>query len=322
MDPRPLVSVVIPVYNRAHLLGRAIQSVRAQTFRDLELVVVDDGSTDGSAGAVPSNEDSRIRVIRLPTNRGVSRARNIGIQAARGRLLAFLDSDDEWLPEKLECQVARFREHGAEANVLVSCRYVRYNDLTHRITTPTRPMPRGDSFDRIVRGQAPLPSCVVMPRAVVGAVGGLDEALPAFADYELWLRLADVSTRFVEIADVLVIKHEHGTRQISGDPDVMLGAFRTLDHKWGVRIRQRGGLSAYRRWRAGFLASVQYVRIRQEVARGRRREAWLQWLYLCRYAPWSLRYAVYGLGLATVGLHAYDLLARAKDSAARRLGSR
>ena len=321
MTACPLVSVVLPVYNRAQFLRRAIQSVRAQTFRDLELVVVDDGSTDGSAAAVPPSEDSRIRVIRLPRNRGVSRARNIGIEEARGTLVAFLDSDDEWLPEKLERQVARFREHPAEDNTLVSCRFIRHDDLTHRISAPSRPIPRGDAFARIVQGHAPLPSCVVMPRPLVKAAGGLDEALPAFADYELWLRLAAASTCFVEIGNTLVVKHEHGTRQISGDPDVMLGAFRTLDLKWGTRIRQRSR-SAYRRWRAGFLASIQYVRVRQAVARADRLEAWRHWLHLCRYAPWSPRYAAYGLGLAALGLPAYDTLARVKDRIARGLGPR
>jgi glycosyltransferase involved in cell wall biosynthesis len=322
MNGCPLVSVVIPVYNRAHLLGRAIRSVLAQTFQNLELVVVDDGSTDGSAGAVAPFEDPRIRVIRLPRNRGVSRARNIGIQDARGHLVAFLDSDDEWLPDKLERQVARFREHPAEDKALVSCRFIRYDDLTHRTATPTRPILPGDAFDQLVQGQAPLPSCVMIPRPVLVAVGGLDEALAAFADYELWLRLADAATCFVEIGDVLVIKHEHGTRQISGDPEMMLDAFRTLDQKWGARIQQRSGRSTYRRWQAGFLASVQYVRVRRAIARADRAAAWRHWLHLCRYAARSPRYAVYGLGLATLGLHGYDALARIKDRVARKLGRR
>jgi glycosyltransferase involved in cell wall biosynthesis len=318
----PLVTVVIPVHNRAHLLVRAIQSVRAQTFEDLELLIVDDGSTDGSAEVATTYEDPRIRVVRLPRRSGVSRARNTGILGARGNLVAFLDSDDEWLPQKLERQVARFRQHPVEDNVLVSCRYIRHDDLTHRVAAPSRPIPTGDPFDQIVEGRAPLPSCVVMPRAAVGAVGGLDEGLPAFADYELWLRLADAGTRFIELEDPLVIKHEHGTRQISGDPDAMLRAFRLLDQKWAARIRRGGGRSSYRRWRAGFLTSIQYVRVRQAVAQGDRLGAWRQWLHMCGHLPWSRRYAIYGLGLAALGLHAYDTLARVKDTVTRRLEPR
>jgi glycosyltransferase involved in cell wall biosynthesis len=321
MTARPLVSVVIPVHNRAHLLGRAVQSVRAQTFQDLELVVVDDGSTDGSAEVVGPSDDPRIRVVRLTRKSGVSRARNTGILHARGSLVAFLDSDDEWLPDKLERQIAHFQQP-EEDNVLVSCRHVRYDDLTDRVAAPSPPIPTGEPFGQIVDGQAPLPSCVVVPRAAITAVGALDETLAAFADYELWLRLADAGTRFVELGDVLVIKHEHGARQISAEPDMMISAFWALDQKWGARIEDRSGRLTYRRWRAEFLASIQYVRIRQAVARGDRRGAWHHWLRMYEHVPWSRRYAIYGFGLAALGLRGYDTMARVKDTVARRLARR
>jgi len=321
-EARPLVSVVIPVYNRAHLLGRAIRSVLAQTFVDLELLVVDDGSSDGPADVVGSFGDPRLRLVRLPRRGGAGCARNVGIGQARGDLVAFLDSDDEWLPSKLEQQIARLRQHSA-GHTVVSCQFVRYNDLTRRLAAPVRAFPRGDPFDQIVRGRAaPIPSCVVVPRSALEAVGGLDEGLPCFEDHELWLRLADASSRFIEVDAVLVIKHEHGTRQISSDPDTMLRAFGILDLKWGARIRERGGRIAYRCWRAWLLGSIQYVRVRQAVARGDRLAGWRQWARTCRYLPWSCRYAVYGFGVATLGLHAFEALARVKDAAARALRPR
>lgn len=320
-DGRPLVSVVIPVYNRAHLLGRAIRSVLEQTFVDLELLVVDDGSSDGIADAVGSFGDPRLRLVRLPRRGGVASARNVGIGQARGDLVAFLDSDDEWLLSKLEQQIARLGQHAA-GRAVVSCQFARYNDLTRRLAAPVRASPRGDSFDQFIRRSAPIPSCLVVPRAALEAVGGLDESLPTFADYELLLRLADASIHFVEVDAVLVIKHEHGTRQISSDPDTMLRAFGILDQIWGARIRERCGRVAYRCWQAGLLGSIQYVRVRQAVARGDRQAGWRQWARTCRYLPWSCRYAVYGLGVATLGLHAYDALARVKDAAARALRSR
>lgn len=98
----PTVSVVIPTYNRAHLVGRAIQSVLNQTYQDFEIIVVDDGSTDNTEEVVKSFNDPRIRYIRHDQNRGGSAARNTGIKMARGEYIAFQDSDDEWLPEKLE----------------------------------------------------------------------------------------------------------------------------------------------------------------------------------------------------------------------------
>jgi glycosyltransferase involved in cell wall biosynthesis len=311
----------MPVYNRARLVGRAIRSVLAQTFVDLELLVVDDGSSDGTVDVVGSFGDPRLRLVRLPRRGGVGRARNVGIGQARGDLVAFLDSDDEWLPSKLEQQIARLRQHSA-GHIVVSCQFVRFNDLTRRLTAPVSTFSRGDSFEQIVRGRAPIPSCVVVPRAALEAVGSLNEGLPAFADYELWLRLADASSGFVELDAVLVIKHEHGARQISSDPDTMLRAFGILDQRWGARIRERCGRVAYRCWRGWLLASIQYVRVRQAVARGDRLAGWRQWARTCRYLPWSCRYAVYGLGLATLGLHAYDALARVKDAAARALQPR
>ena len=101
----PVVSVIIPTYNRAHLIGRAIRSVLDQTYQDWELIVVDDASTDDIPGIVKGFTDGRVKYIRHDENKGAAAARNTGIQAARGAYIAFLDSDDEWLPEKLERQV-------------------------------------------------------------------------------------------------------------------------------------------------------------------------------------------------------------------------
>ena len=108
MAASPQVSVVIPTYNRAHILGRAIDSVLQQTHRDLELIIVDDGSSDGTAALVRGIEDPRVRYVHQQ-NRGVSAARNRGIAEARAEWLAFLDSDDEWLPQKLERQFSALR---------------------------------------------------------------------------------------------------------------------------------------------------------------------------------------------------------------------
>jgi GT2 family glycosyltransferase len=179
-------------------------------------------------------------------------------------------------------------------------------------------MPDGDAFRHVVAGRAPLPSTALIPRGVVDALGGLDERLPALADYELWLRLADASTRFVELPAALVVKHEHGTRQISSDPEALLAGFLALDARWGRRIRERCGDAAHRRWRHRLLASIEYVRVRQTVARGHRLAAWRHWATLAGHAPWAPAYAAYGLGLATLGLGAYEALARLKDAARRR----
>ena len=108
----PAVSVVLPTFNRRALLLEAAESVRAQTFTDWELVVADDGSTDGSAEAVEALGDPRIRVLRLPRVGRAAVARNAGVRAARGEWIAFLDSDDAWEPRKLAVQVDAMRAAG------------------------------------------------------------------------------------------------------------------------------------------------------------------------------------------------------------------
>src|SRR5947208_5049800 len=104
----PAISVILPVHNRADVLGRAIRGVLDQTLKDFELIVVDDGSTDDSASVAKSFGDPRIRIIELGQNRGGNAARNAGVRAAGAPLIAFLDSDDTYLPEKLERVVAEF----------------------------------------------------------------------------------------------------------------------------------------------------------------------------------------------------------------------
>jgi glycosyltransferase involved in cell wall biosynthesis len=109
----PLISVVLPTYNRASMLAVAVQSVLAQTFADLELIVVDDGSTDETPGVLEAIADPRLVRLRSDQQRGAAVSRNAGIGAARGEFLAFQDSDDEWLPGKLERQLSVFADHGS-----------------------------------------------------------------------------------------------------------------------------------------------------------------------------------------------------------------
>ncbi len=122
MARTPTISVIIPTYNRAHLVGRAIRSVLAQTFRHWELLVVDDGSTDNTEEVIQGFlVDPRIGYLRHQSCSGVSAARNTGIRAARAEYIAFLDSDDEWLAEKLERQLEVFRSSPLDGLGLVLC---------------------------------------------------------------------------------------------------------------------------------------------------------------------------------------------------------
>ena len=146
-EDAPTVSVIIPTYNRAHLLPRALESVLAQTFEDLEVLVVDDGSTDGTE-AVVTGYDDRVRYLRQPQNAGVSAARNRGLREARGEFVAFLDSDDEWFPEKLARQVERFRELPDRVGLLYCG--VQFGRRPDREDWTFRPKHRGDVYETML----------------------------------------------------------------------------------------------------------------------------------------------------------------------------
>jgi hypothetical protein len=181
--PRPIVSVVIPTYERRDFVRRAVASVLAQTFVDFELIVVDDGSTDGTRAAL-GNLDRRIR-YEWRENGGVSSARNVGIGLARAEIVAFLDSDDHWLPEHLAVLIEVLSRH-PEA-VLCS--------TSPRFHAGGRQAPDeaevGDALPLLlVENLVGAPSGVAVRREALLAVGGFDERLVVMEGWELWLRLA------------------------------------------------------------------------------------------------------------------------------------
>jgi glycosyltransferase involved in cell wall biosynthesis len=182
---KPLVSVIIPTYNRGWILGEAIESALAQDFRDFELIVVDDGSKDNTL-EILATYGRKITVLRQ-TNKGVSAARNRGIAAAAGQLIAFLDSDDIWLPEKLSRQVEYF---SLNPNALIS----QTQEIWVRNGIRVNPGKRhrkyaGMIFERSLELCLVSPSAVMIKRTLFDAVGLFDENLPACEDYDLWLRI-------------------------------------------------------------------------------------------------------------------------------------
>lgn len=181
----PLVSVIIPTYNRAALVAQAVASVTAQTFRDFEIVVVDDGSTDNTVEALAPWDD--IRILRQPRRQGVAAARNLGATAARGEWLAFLDSDDLWLPEKLARQMAYLADQPGLLMCQTDETWVRRGVRVNKPVSHEKVAGRIflDSLKRCMVS----PSAVVLHRRLLLDHGGFDEDLPAAEDYDLWLRL-------------------------------------------------------------------------------------------------------------------------------------
>lgn len=202
----PQVSVVIPAYNAAPYVVGALDSVLAQTFRDFEVLVVDDGSTDGTAELVVAYGND-VRCIRQ-SNSGVAAARNRGIEASRGRYVAFLDADDMWLRDKLARQLTALRERPSARACYTAFAFSDENLVPSWVQRSRRRASLVD--DLLLLGNVVgTPSTVICERDLVLEVGGFDPALSLGADWDLWLRLA-LRTEFAYIDEPLVRYRIHG----------------------------------------------------------------------------------------------------------------
>jgi glycosyltransferase involved in cell wall biosynthesis len=206
----PLVSVIIPTYNRGWIIKEAIDSILAQDYTEFELIVVDDGSTDHTSDVLDSYGDD-IKVL-FQKNKGVSAARNRGIAEASGKFIAFLDSDDLWLPQKLTVQIEFFNQTPDALICQTEEVWIR-NGL--RVNPKKRhKKPSGMIFNPSLELCLVSPSAVMIRRSLFGRVGKFDETLPACEDYDLWLR---ISCRFpVHLIDTpLIIKRGGHGDQLS-----------------------------------------------------------------------------------------------------------
>jgi len=191
----PAVSVVIPLYNKGPYIARALNSVLAQTFQDFEVIVVDDGSTDNGAEVVRRFDDPRIRLIQQE-NRGVSAARNRGVEAACAELIAFLDADDEWLPEHLKT-IRRLREEYPEAGLYATAYFICTTpgrlEKTKLGAIPASPWEGKIPSYFLAAALSNMPistSSVGIPKDIFRGIGGFHVGLNMHEDSELWGKIA------------------------------------------------------------------------------------------------------------------------------------
>lgn len=201
----PLVSVVLPTHNRAHLLGRAIHSVLGQSYRNVELLVVDDASTDDTAAVVASISDPRLRYLRQKQNRGTAAARNLGVRESRGALVAFQDDDDEWMVTKLERQVAALTASSPDVGLCL-CGYMCYEPDRVRYIGGPQALVGSMDFAKGIRSESRLIATVgwLVRKPLLEAAGLFDERMKTWEDWELGLRLSQLC-RFIMVDEPLFI---------------------------------------------------------------------------------------------------------------------
>jgi glycosyltransferase involved in cell wall biosynthesis len=272
---RPTVSVVLPVFNGELSIGRAVQSVLRQTMSDLELVVIDDGSADRTSGVVSRYSERRLKFVKLANNSGTSAARNAGISLARGEYIAFLDSDDEWWPDKLEQQIETLRASSAITGISTTGFRIhrvvsgRYEDVI--------PDPHADWQRQQLTMCALGPgSTLMVKRDVFLQVGMFDVALRRFEDWD-WM------IRCLAVCDIVICPNVLAVLHVDRRPSVRIvqrSAERFLE-KHLQQSEATFGSSAARRLRA----SVELEIARAKIANGQYRSALLCIARAGRYSP-------------------------------------
>lgn len=250
------VSVIIPAYNAAWCIQRAVDSVLGQGFRDFELIVVDDGSTDDTVDILAAYGD-KLRVIKKG-NGGLSSARNAGIRSAHGRYVAFLDADDHWMPSKLEKQVALMTMRPELAFCSTAALLVdpdhKHMGVWHCASSTMSALETIFSINAYVAGSG---SAVLIRKDVLIQVGWFDEQLRSLEDIDMWMRLAAIGGYACIDEPLTVILKRPGS--MSGNMDVMRNAAITVMRKNRTLLpleKQRGYwrhayagmLSDYAKW--------------------------------------------------------------------------
>lgn len=202
----PTVSVIIPTYNRAHLVGRAVRSVLAQTYQDFEVIVVDDGSVDNTQEMMKGFNEKGIIYIKHPSNKGVSAARNTGIKHAKGKYVAFQDSDDEWLPDKLEKQIRVFENAKPDTGLIYTGMWRIKNNRKKFIPGHAIKKREGNIHDILLERCFVGTPTTLIRKECFKRIGMFDENLRCADDWDMWIRISE-HYAFAYIDEPLVISH-------------------------------------------------------------------------------------------------------------------
>lgn len=203
----PIVSVIVPTHNRAHYLGDALGSLRDQTLGEIEIIVVDDGSTDGTPALLAGFGDDRLVIVRHAVNRGIPAARNSGLERASGRFLAWLDSDDIARPDRLERQVAYLSAHPDTA--MIGCCAGKIDPAGRRIAGTRVPPFDGDAIQAWLLFRSAFQQSSIMGRSEILKAFPYRLANPVCEDYDVFLRLGAAGHRLENLPLVLIDRRIH-----------------------------------------------------------------------------------------------------------------
>jgi teichuronic acid biosynthesis glycosyltransferase TuaG len=239
----PRVSVIVPAYNAEQHLPETLRSVESQTYRDWEVVLADDASTDATVD-IAESFGPRVRVLRADRNAGPAAARNRAVGASSGELLAFLDADDVWLPEYLERQVSLYDASATVGPVgIVACdaRVLTTDGLSARTYMDLTRFPPEVTLERLL-GSNPIYVSAVVPRTLVEELGGFCEEILGTEDYDLWIRIVERGYRVVANREPLAV-YRVGARSVSSRAGPMARALQTTFR----RAIDRGNLTPRQR---------------------------------------------------------------------------
>lgn len=237
----PKVSVIIPTYNRQDFILEAINSVLSQDFLDFELIIVDDGSTDETSSRIATIQDPRLSYI-LQDNQGRSHARNRALEVARGQYIAFLDSDDAYLSDKLDIQVSYMDANPSVGMIYTSARCIDENghELTERyIASVSGRIYRHIAFFRPVTITLPT---VMIRRDLFAQVGGFDENMSRFEDTDMWRRLSKATDIYAMAAETCLLRTHSENSLSSQNPTVIMSS---IDYYAGKIKREDTELSPW-----------------------------------------------------------------------------
>jgi len=296
----PHISVVIPAFNRQNTISYCLDSVLTQTYENIEVIVVDDCSTDSTVSIVRSYPDPRVRCVVLEANVGAQGARNRGILEAKYDWIAFHDSDDEWLPDKLEKQVSVLANTGYDPWSFLYCNAYRLDKAKGLKSIRICPIVEGENqYSTLLQSPAPVFPTMITSKMALEKIGYLDEQVPSFQEWDTSIRLAKYC-RIIHLKEPLMVYHVGSSDAISGSVIRHVEGLHYIIRKYESEIRKLCGEEAWLKLNIKLLGTClnlglleYYDRYRSKVVMPR--EHFLTKFYLmicrkCRIKPNNLIY--------------------------------